>query len=101
MAPVGYDDGAERASNAADVSVAPISRVGDWRAGLGRCSCSPLPRPFGCEVSQYLGHATFPVPATSNAAYGFPACALTCLLHLKGYGTYPARATFGCSLVTL
>jgi hypothetical protein len=26
---------------------------------------------------------------------------LTCLLHIKGYGTYPAEATFGCSLLTL
>src|SRR5262245_65463481 len=46
---------------------------GDWRAGLGRSLCSLLPRPFGCEVSQYLDHATFPAPASSNAACGFPA----------------------------
>ena len=32
-----------------------LSRVEDWRAGLGRC------------------RATFPAPATSNAACGFPA----------------------------
>src|SRR5215467_5412931 len=50
-----------------------IGRVGDWRAGLGRSLCSLLPRPFGCEVSQYRDHATFPVPATSNAMGGFPA----------------------------
>src|SRR5215467_3012581 len=50
-----------------------IGRVGDWRAGLGRSLCSLLPRPFGCEVSQYLDRATFPVPATSNAACRFPA----------------------------
>jgi hypothetical protein len=25
------------------------------------------------RVSQYLDHATFPIPATSNAACGFPA----------------------------
>jgi hypothetical protein len=24
-------------------------RVEDWRAGLGRCSCSLLSRPFVCE----------------------------------------------------
>jgi hypothetical protein len=48
-------------------------RVGDWRAGLGRSLCSLLPRPFGCEVSQHLDRATFPAPATSNAACGFPA----------------------------
>src|SRR5499427_7974666 len=28
---------------------AAIGRVGDWRAGLGRCLCSPLARPFVCE----------------------------------------------------
>jgi len=28
----------------------PTGRVEDWRAGLGRCLCSLLPRPFGCEV---------------------------------------------------
>src|SRR5215831_18788233 len=98
----GWDDGALRASNDAAVSIVPPkSRVGDWRAGLGRCLCSLFPRPFGCEVSQHRDHATFPVPATSNAACGFPACTLTCLLHLKGYGTYPAGATFGCSHLTL
>jgi hypothetical protein len=26
-----------------------LSRVGDWRASLGRCSYSPLARPFVCE----------------------------------------------------
>src|SRR5262245_18028079 len=50
-----------------------ISRVGDWRAGLGRSLYSLLPRPFGCEVSHHLDRATFPAPATSNAACGFPA----------------------------
>jgi hypothetical protein len=35
----------------------PKSRVGDWRAGLGRDLCSLLPRPFGCEVSQHFDHA--------------------------------------------
>src|SRR5262249_56653122 len=68
------DDGALRASNDAAVSIVPPkSRVGDWRAGLGRSLCSLFPRPFGCEVSQHRDHATFPVPATSNAACGFPA----------------------------
>jgi acyl-CoA synthetase (AMP-forming)/AMP-acid ligase II len=42
-----------------------LGRVEDWRVGLGRRLCSPLPRPFGCEVSQHLDRATFPVPATS------------------------------------
>jgi hypothetical protein len=30
-------------------SIPPISRVEDWRAGLGRCLCSLLSRPFVCE----------------------------------------------------
>jgi hypothetical protein len=37
--------------------VPPKSRVGDWRAGLGRSLCSLFPRPFGCEVSQHRDHA--------------------------------------------
>ena len=41
------------------------------------------------------------VEEPSNGAHGFPACTLTCLLRLKGYGTYPAGATFGCSRLTL
>ena len=45
-----------------------LGRVEDWRAGLGRSLYSLLPRPFGCEVSQHLDRATFPVPATSIAA---------------------------------
>ena len=76
-------------------------RVEDWRAGLGRSSCSLLARPFVCECHSISTMLTFPIPATSNAAHGFPAYTLTCLLHLKGYGTYPAGATFGCSLLTL
>ena len=82
-------------------SLPPRGRVGDWRAGLGRSLCSLLPRPFGCKVSQHLDRAAFPVPATSNARCGFPAFTLTCLLHLKGHGTYPAGATFDCSRLTL
>src|SRR6516165_4117623 len=48
-------------------------RVGDWRAGLGRSLCSPVASPFRLRVSQHLDHATFPAPAYSNAACGFPA----------------------------
>ena len=33
--------------------------------------------PFRLRVSQHLDHATFPVPASSNAACGFPALRLT------------------------
>ena len=33
----------------------------------------PVVSPFRLRVSQHLDHATFPIPATSNAACGFPA----------------------------
>src|SRR5437870_5199043 len=32
----------------------------------------PVASPFRLRVSQHLDHAAFPVPATSNAACGFP-----------------------------
>ena len=82
-------------------SLAAPGRVGDWRADLGRSLCSLLARSFVCECHSISTMLTFPIPATSNAAHGFPAYTLTCLLHIKGYGTYPAGATFGCSLLTL
>src|SRR5215475_6086257 len=46
-------------------------RVEDWRAGLGRSLFSPFLALL--RVSHYLDRATFPAPATSNAACGFPA----------------------------
>src|SRR5262252_3815502 len=61
-------------------------RVEDWRAGLGRSSCSLLARPFVCECHSISTMLTFPIPATSNVAHGFPAYTLTCLLHLKVMG---------------
>jgi len=48
-------------------------RVEDWRVGVGRSLCSPFSSPFRLRVSQHLDHATFPAPAASNAACGFPA----------------------------
>jgi hypothetical protein len=91
-----------RTSNDAAVSIVPpISRVGDWRAGLGRSLCSLLPRPFGCEVSQHLDHAYVSSPRHVERKMRISRFTLTCLLHLKGYGTYPAGATFDCSHLTL
>src|SRR5215471_12772470 len=77
-------------------------RVGDWRAGLGRSLYSLLPRPFGCEVSQHLDRATFPVPATSNAACGFPslrspACFASRVMGPILLGRLSAAATEPCS----
>jgi hypothetical protein len=54
----------------------------------------PVGSPFHLRVSHYFDHATFPAPATSNAACGFPRTALSCLFLLKAYGTYLAGATF-------
>src|SRR5215831_8898260 len=44
-------------------------RVEDWRAGLGRSSCSLLARPFVCECHSISTMLTFPIPATSNVAH--------------------------------
>src|SRR6516165_5141687 len=76
-------------------------RVEDWRAGLGRSSCSLLTHPFVCECHSISTMLTFPIPATSNAAHGFPAYTLTCLLHIKGYGTYPLARSSGSELAAL
>ena len=73
-----------------------IGRVGDWRAGLGRSLCSLLPRPFGCEVSQQFDRAYVSSPRHVERSVRISRTTLTCLLRLKGYGTYPAGATFGC-----
>src|SRR5713226_6254654 len=72
-------------------------RVEDWRAGLGRSLYSlflalsfasvTLSRP--CHVSS---------PRHVERSVRISRTALSCLLHLKGYGTYRAGATFGfCS----
>src|SRR5215469_14073895 len=41
---------------------AAIGRVGDWRAGLGRCLCSPLARPFVCECHKISTMPRFQPP---------------------------------------
>ena len=79
----------------------PLSgRVEAWRAGLGRSLFSPflalsfasvtLSRP--CHVSS---------PRHVERSVRISRTALSCLLHLKGYGTYRAGATFGVSHRTL
>jgi hypothetical protein len=50
-----------------------ISRVEDWRAGLGRSLGSPLSRPFVCECPTISTMPRFPVTSTSHATCGFPA----------------------------
>src|SRR5499426_3049830 len=78
-----------------------IGRVGDWRAGLGRSLCSLLPRPFGCEVSQHLDRAYVSSLRHVERSVWISLTTLTCLLRIKGYGTYPAGATFGGGRRTL
>jgi hypothetical protein len=78
-----------------------VSRVGDWRAGLGRSLCSLLPRPFGCEVSQHRDRAYVSSPRHIERRVWISHATLTCLLRLKGYATYPAGATFGRGRRTL
>jgi hypothetical protein len=68
--------GVVRASRPVELHHQPLTgRVEDWRTGLGRCLCSPLPRPFGCEVSQHLDRATFPVPPRRTQRADCPHCA--------------------------
>jgi hypothetical protein len=73
----------------------PNGRVGDWRAGLGRSLYSRLPRPFGCEVSQHRDRAYVSSPRHIERRMQISHTTLTCLLRIKGYGAYPAGATFG------
>jgi hypothetical protein len=52
----------------------PLSgRVEDWRAGLGRSSCSPLARSFVCECHNISTMPRFQSPPRRNATCGFPA----------------------------
>jgi hypothetical protein len=46
-------------------------RVGDWRAGLGRSLCSPLPRPWlrGVTASRPCLRFQFPPPRTQSADF--------------------------------
>src|SRR5438876_3340208 len=53
----------------------PISRVGDWRAGLGRCLCSLLPRPFVCECHIISTVPRFQSPPRRTQRADFPPCA--------------------------
>jgi hypothetical protein len=93
--------GLKVSSSPEDFHPRPLSgRVEDWRAGLGRSLCSlflalsfasvTLSRP--CHVSS---------PRHVERSVRISRTALSCLLHLKGYGTYRAGATFGVSHRTL
>src|SRR5229473_1316524 len=68
----------------ADVSRSPPISRGRGLARRFRSKFGfPVVSPFRLRVSHYLDHATFPAPATSNAACGFPAlrspiCFMSC-----------------------
>ena len=51
-------------------------RVEDWRAGLGRSSCSLLARPFVCECHTISTMPRFQPPPRRTQHADFPHCAL-------------------------
>ena len=53
-----------------------IGRVEDWRAGLGRCSCSLLSRPFVCECHNISTMPRFQSPPRRTQRADFPHYAL-------------------------
>jgi hypothetical protein len=53
-----------------------IGRVEDWRAGLGRCSCSLLSRPFVCECHSISAMPRFQSPPRRTQRADFPLYAL-------------------------
>jgi hypothetical protein len=71
----------------------PFGRVEDWRAGLGRCSCSLLSRPFVRECHSISTMPRFQSPPRrtqrADPALRSPVCFAP-----RAYGTYPAGATF-------
>ena len=52
------------------------SRVGDWRAGLGRRLCSLLARSFVCECHTISAVPRFQPPPRRTQHADFPHCAL-------------------------
>ena len=52
-----------------------ISRVGDWRAGLGRSLCSLLARSFVCECHTISAVPRFQPPPRRTQHADFPHCA--------------------------
>jgi hypothetical protein len=54
----------------------PFGRVEDWRAGLGRCSCSLLSRPFVCECHSISTMPRFQSPPRRTQRADFPLYAL-------------------------
>ena len=54
----------------------PLSRVGDWRAGLGRSLCSLLARSFVCECHTISTMPRFQPPPRRTQHADFPHCAL-------------------------
>jgi hypothetical protein len=78
-----------------------FGRVEDWRASVGRSLCSLFLALSVMRVSQHLDLATYPAPATSNAACGFPRTALSCSFLATGYETGTGQVAFGTKYRTL
>jgi hypothetical protein len=57
-------------------SLAALGRVEDWRAGVGRCSCSLLSRPFVCECHSISTMPRFQSPPRRTQRPDFPLYAL-------------------------
>src|SRR5450759_605869 len=53
-----------------------LGRVEDWRAGLGRCLCSLLARPFVCECHTISTMPRFQPPPRRTQRADLPHCAL-------------------------
>ena len=56
-------------------------RVEDWRAGLGRCLCSLLTRPFVCECHNISTMPRFQPPPRRTQRADSPHYALLCASH--------------------
>ena len=61
---------------AVGINLAIVGRVEDWRAGLGRCSCSLLSRPFVCECHSISTMPRFQSPPRRTQRADFPLYAL-------------------------
>src|SRR5271166_2386381 len=65
-----------RVSRPKEFHLRPLSgRVGDWRAGLGRCLCSPLARSFVRECHIISTMPRFQPPPRRTQHADFPHCA--------------------------
>src|SRR6516164_10749426 len=84
----------------------PISRVEDWRAGLGRSLCSPLSRSFVCECHSISTIPCFqPPPRRTQRAdfphFALPFASLQGLWNLSGWGNFRSVASHSIAVEQL